>query len=44
MKTNKEFKKEYKQQKPTMGVFQVENKVNGKVLIEGSTDIPAKWN
>ena len=44
MKTKKELKKAYKEQKATMGVFQVENKSNGKVLIEGSIDIPAKWN
>ncbi len=44
MKTNKELKKEYKQKKPRSGVFQVENKVTGKVLIEGSIDMPARWN
>ncbi len=44
MKTNKELKKEYKQQKPISGVFQVENKTNGKVLVEGSIDMPARWN
>lgn len=30
--------------KPTMGVFQIKNEVNGKVLIEGSTDMAARWN
>ena len=44
MKTNKELKQEYKQKKPTMGVFQILNKVSGKVLVEGSTDISSKWN
>lgn len=27
-----------------MGVFQVKNKINGKVLIEGTIDIAARWN
>lgn len=44
MKTNKELKEEYKQIKPLIGVFQVQNKVSGKVLIEGSTNILSKWN
>ncbi len=44
MKTKKELKKQYQQQKPKAGVFQVLNKVNGKVLIEGDKNIPAKWN
>ena len=44
MKDRKALKEAYKQKKPTMGVFQILNKVNGKRLIEESTDIPAKWN
>ena len=44
MKTRKELQESYKQMKATMGVFQVKNQVNGKVLIEGSTDISSKWN
>ena len=44
MKTKKELKKQYQQQKPKAGVFQVLNKVNGKVLIEGDKNIPSKWN
>lgn len=44
MKTKKELKQDYKQLKPVMGVFQVKNEQNGKVLIEGSTDVQAKWN
>jgi len=44
MKTKKELKKAYKQHKPVMGVFQVKNVVNGKVLIEGNMDIHARWN
>lgn len=27
-----------------MGVFQIRNSTNGKILIEASTDIAAKWN
>ena len=44
MKTNKELKKEYKLQKPISGVFQVKNKENGKVLIEGNINMSSRWN
>jgi len=44
MKTKKELKAAYKQTKPTMGVFQIQNKVSGRILIERSTNIPSKWN
>ena len=44
MKTKKELKEEYKQKKSTMGVFQILNKETGKLLIEGTTNIPSKWN
>lgn len=27
-----------------MGVFQIKNRSNNKVLIDNSTDIPSKWN
>lgn len=27
-----------------MGVFEIRSTVNGKILIEGSTNIPSKWN
>ena len=27
-----------------MGVFQIKNEQNGRILIKGSTDIHAKWN
>ena len=43
-KTKKELKDAYKRQKPEAGVFQVQNKANGKVLIEGATNMPSKWN
>lgn len=44
MKTKKELKEEYKQAKSVMGVFQIRNKVNGKVFIDNSTNIMSKWN
>ena len=43
-KTKKELKDAYKRQKPQAGVFQVQNKTNGRVLIEGATNMPSKWN
>ena len=44
MVDKKALKQAYKQQTPTMGVFQLLNKQNGKILLEGATDIQAKWN
>jgi len=44
MKTNKELKSAYKLKKPDAGVFQVQNKKSGKVLIEGATNMSSKWN
>jgi group I intron endonuclease len=44
MKTNKELKAEYKQMKFPMGVFQIRNIVNGKILIDSSTNMNSKWN
>lgn len=44
MKTNKELKEEYKQMKFPMGVFQIRNVKNGKVFIDSSTNMNAKWN
>lgn len=44
MKTKKELKSEYKEMKFQMGVFQIKNTANGKILIDSSTNIPAKWN
>ncbi|MBT33166.1 MAG: hypothetical protein CMO01_26190 [Thalassobius sp.] len=44
MKTKKELKEAYKQMKPLMGVYQIKNNKNNKVLIEGNTDINAKFN
>jgi hypothetical protein len=34
----------YRERRPTMGIFQVRNRSNGKVLIGASTDVPAMLN
>jgi hypothetical protein len=44
MKSKKELKDEYKQMKFPMGVFQIRNLSNNKVLIDNSTDMLSKWN
>ena len=44
MKTKKELKEEYKQLKIPMGVFQIKNIRNNKVLIDYSIDMESKWN
>jgi hypothetical protein len=44
MKTKKELKEEYKQMKIPMGVFQIKNISNNKVLIDNSIDMESKWN
>ena len=44
MKSKKELKSEYKQQKPDAGVLQIKNNANGKMLIEAATNIQSKWN
>jgi len=44
MKTHKELKEEYKQKKYKMGVFQIKNNTNGKVLIGSSLDLVAIWH
>ena len=44
MKTKKELKEEYKQLKIPMGVFQIKNIKNNKVLIDYSIDMESKWN
>jgi hypothetical protein len=36
--------REYKERRPVMGVYQVRNLTNGKVLIGSSTDVPAMLN
>ena len=44
MKSKKELKNIYKEMKFKMGVFQIRNTVNGKIYVEGSTDLDAIWN
>ncbi|WP_299256315.1 GIY-YIG nuclease family protein [uncultured Aquimarina sp.] len=44
MKTKKELKEEYKQMKIPMGVFQIKNIKNNKILIDHSIDMESKWN
>lgn len=44
MKTKKELKEAYKLMKIPMGVFQVKNISNNKVLIDNSIDMLSKWN
>lgn len=44
MKTKKELKEDYKQMKIPMGVFQIRNIKNNKVLIDHSIDMKSKWN
>ena len=44
MKTNKDLKNEYKHIKPSVGIFQIKNEVNGKVLIDSGMNIISKWN
>lgn len=44
MKTRKELTDEYKQQKFKGGVFQIRNKINGKVFIDSSLNMDALWN
>ena len=44
MKTKKELKEEYKQRKIPMGVFQIKNIKNNKILIDNSIDMESKWN
>jgi hypothetical protein len=44
MKSNKELAQAYKLIKPQMGVFQIKNEQNSKLLIGSSTDLRAIWN
>lgn len=44
MKDRKELKREYKEIKPDMGIFQIRNRVNGKILVVGSRDMKAGVN
>jgi hypothetical protein len=42
--TKKELKESYKNMKFKMGVFQLRNRVNGKIFIESSLNLDAIWN
>jgi hypothetical protein len=44
MKTKKELKEQYKNQIPQMGVFEIRNTANQKILLDTATNIPSKWN
>ena len=44
MKSKKELIGEYKQMKFRMGVFQIRNVVNGKILVDSSVNLDAIWN
>ncbi|NVO01807.1 MAG: GIY-YIG nuclease family protein [Bacteroidetes bacterium] len=43
MKTRKEIKAEYKLMKFPIGIFQIRNKVNGKIFVGSTTDLKAIW-
>ena len=44
MKTHKEMKAEYKQMKFRMGIFQIRNIVNNKILIGRNLQLDNEWN
>lgn len=44
MKAQKDLKEEYKQKKTKMGVFQIKNSVNGKILVGSGLNLDAIWN
>lgn len=44
MKSQKELKEAYKQQKFRIGVFQIRNAVNGKIFVGSSVNLDAIWN
>jgi 3-deoxy-D-manno-octulosonic-acid transferase len=44
MMTKKELLQEYKQKVFRMGVFQIRNTVNNKILVESSPNLDAIWN
>ena len=41
MKTRKELREEYKQKKYKIGVFQIKNTINNKILVGSSQDLEA---
>lgn len=44
MKSKEELKEQYKLIKPKIGVFQIRNTVNGKILIDSSANLDKIWN
>lgn len=44
MQSKKDIKEAYKQKKFQIGVYQIRNTVNNKVLIDSSIDLVAIWN
>lgn len=44
MNRKQELKSSYKQQQFPMGIFQLKNLKNGKILIGSSVNLPAMWN
>ncbi len=44
MKTRREINDEYKKMKFRIGVFQIRNLANGKILVDSSKDLDAIWN
>jgi hypothetical protein len=44
MNRKKELVREYKQRARQMGIYQVRNTANGKILVGSSTDLPAILN
>lgn len=44
MKSKKELKKEYKNRKIPMGIYQIKNLTNGKVFIGGTANMDAIFN
>ncbi len=44
MKTREELKREYKERRKPAGIFQVRNKVNGKVLLGSSLNLEGPLN
>jgi hypothetical protein len=44
MKSRKEIKIEYKEQKFEIGVFEIRNKINNRFYIDSGNNIPAKFN
>lgn len=44
MERKAELKRAYKETHTPMGIFQIKNKINGKIFIGSGTNVPAKIN